>query len=455
MIQPHRITHLNDRRDVAGAYVLYWMQASQRTSFNHALEYAIIRADELKKPIVVYFGIADGYLEAQQRHYYFMLEGIMEVKERLAERGIQLVIRQGSPELGVVEMARDAALLVMDRGYLRMQRMWREYAASRVECPCVQVETDAIVPVDTASGKEEFSAATFRPKISQKLFYFMIPLDQRAPCVESMGMEFAHFPLRTVDEALARVNVPPQVQRVSSFHGGTSHAEALLKVFLQEKIHQYASTKNEPAAGMSSDLSPYIHFGQISPLQVALEVIGAGQDSLHDPVTGPFLEELVVRRELSLNFVTHNPYYDSLESLPGWALTTLREHERDRRDYRYGLEDLEHAHTHDAYWNAAQMEMVKSGKMHGYMRMYWGKKIIEWCGTPTEAYRTALYLNDKYELDGRDPNGYAGVAWCFGKHDRPWKERGIFGKVRYMNDRGLERKFDMGAYVKKIGALGE
>jgi deoxyribodipyrimidine photo-lyase len=154
-----------------------------------------------------------------------------------------------------------------------------------------------------------------------------------------------------------------------------------------------------------------------------------------------------------MNFVHYNPRYDTPEALPDWARKTLREHGKDRREYLYSLPDLEGARTHDPYWNAAQDEMVATGRMHNYMRMYWGKKILEWSATPDEAFRTALYLNNKYELDGRDPNGFAGVAWCFGKHDRPWSERKIFGKVRYMNAAGLERKFDMGAYVRKVNAL--
>jgi deoxyribodipyrimidine photo-lyase len=195
-------------------------------------------------------------------------------------------------------------------------------------------------------------------------------------------------------------------------------------------------------------MSPYLHFGQISPLYIALKVQGAkspGQDS--------FLEELIVRRELSMNFVLYNRHYDSFDCLPAWAQASLTAHGKDRRPYLYPLKTFETAQTHDPYWNAAQGEMLITGKMHGYMRMYWGKKILEWSSSPEEAYRIALYLNNKYELDGRDPNGFAGVAWCFGKHDRAWGERPIFGKIRYMNANGLRRKFDAGAYVKKIDRM--
>jgi deoxyribodipyrimidine photo-lyase len=195
----------------------------------------------------------------------------------------------------------------------------------------------------------------------------------------------------------------------------------------------------------TSGLSPYLHFGQISPLFVALEVKKSGKKGKED-----FLEELIVRRELAVNFVHYNSAYDSFNCLPQWAKATLHAHLEDKREYAYSLKDLENAKTHDPYWNAAQEEMRISGKMHGYMRMYWGKKILEWTRSPEEAFRRALYLNNKYNIDGRDPNGFAGVAWCFGKHDRPWKERQIFGKVRYMSSHGLERKFEIEKYVRKI-----
>jgi deoxyribodipyrimidine photo-lyase len=195
-------------------------------------------------------------------------------------------------------------------------------------------------------------------------------------------------------------------------------------------------------------MSPYLHFGQISPLYVALKVSktsSAGKDS--------YLEELIVRRELSHNFVFYNNSYDKFACLEPWAMRTLNFHCRDKREYVYTFEQFEKAQTHDPYWNAAQKDMVITGKMHGYMRMYWGKKILEWSRNPQAGFKIALQLNNKYELDGRGPNAFAGVAWCFGKHDRAWGERSVFGKIRYMNAAGLKRKFDADAYVKKIEAL--
>jgi deoxyribodipyrimidine photo-lyase len=236
------------------------------------------------------------------------------------------------------------------------------------------------------------------------------------------------------------------VRPVDSFRGGPGWANKCLDRFLEGTSRDYSELRNDPSIDMQSGLSPYIHFGQISPLYIALMAISRPTGG-----TDAFVEELYVRRELSFNFVQYCPNYDSFECLPSWAKETLSKHSSDRREHVYGMEELEHAETHDDYWNAAQRERVTMGKMHGYMRMYWGKKLLEWTQRPNEAFARILYLNNKYELDGRDPNSYAGVAWCFGKHDRPWTERPVFGTVRYMNDKGLERKFDMEGYIKRVG----
>ncbi|MGQ9510276.1 MAG: deoxyribodipyrimidine photo-lyase [Thermodesulfobacteriota bacterium] len=445
MIQKERIRILNQKRIRKGVYVLYWMQASQRTTYNHALEYAIAQANESRKPLVVFFGITDHFPEANERHYAFMLEGLREVKKNLTDRGIRMVILNQSPELGVLKIARKASLVIVDRGYLRIQRQWREFVAKRLECPLIQVESDAIVPIEEVSLKEEYSAATFRPKILRKLSHFLIPLEEREPLVSSLSMDLKSFEIDNIEEALATLQIDRSVGRVHSFLGGTKEALRHLEVFIQEHLDHYGERRNDPTQNAISHLSPYLHFGQISPLYIALKVKQTGS-----PGTEAFLEELIVRRELSINFVFYNDNYDSFKGLPQWAQKTLKAHQRDKRPYLYSMDELENGETHDPYWNAAQKEMCILGKMHGYMRMYWGKKILEWTRNPEEAYRIALTLNNKYELDGRDPNGFAGVAWCFGKHDRPWPERSIFGTVRYMNDRGLKTKFNADEYVKKI-----
>ncbi len=317
--------------------------------------------------------------------------------------------------------------------------------AQTIDCPLVQVESDVVVPVEAASPKEEYSAATFRPKIKKKLDSYLFPLKETRPKVESLQYDFDSFEIEDLEKAVSSLEIDRSIRRTKDFHGGATEAKKRLEDFLKNKLDSYEEFRNDPTKEFLSNLSPYLHFGQISPIYIALKV--SETDSAGKAA---YLEELIVRRELSVNFVFYNREYDSFDGLPNWAKKTLKEHEKDPRKYIYTREELENAETHDPYWNAAQKEMRIKGKMHGYMRMYWGKKIIEWTKTPREAFKTALYLNNKYELDGRGPNAFAGVAWCFGKHDRPWKERQIFGKIRYMNANGLKRKFDADLYVEKI-----
>jgi deoxyribodipyrimidine photo-lyase len=447
MIHKERIKFLNDKNPRKGDYVLYWMQASQRAECNHAFEYAVRQANEMRQPLVAFFGLTDCFPAANERHYAFMLEGLAETEQAFKKRGIRLVVRAASPELGAVEMSGRASLAVVDRGYLKIQRAWRCKAAGEMECPLVQVESDAVVPVEEASPKEEYSAATIRKKIHGKLKDYLVPLKEHKPLKDSsaLSLDLETLELADLDNVLARLEIKRDVKKTDSFIGGASQARKRLQAFIKDKLDHFSDLRNIPTADYLSHMSPYLHFGQISPLAIALEVSGTAS-----PGKESYLEELIVRRELSLNFIRYNERYDSFEGLPSWAQKTLKLHETDPRQTVYAREELEAAGTHDPYWNAAQFEMTLCGKMHGYMRMYWGKKIIEWSPTPEEAFATALYLNNKFELDGRDPNGYAGVAWCFGKHDRPWQERKIFGNVRYMNDRGLLRKFDADRYVKMI-----
>lgn len=445
MIQEQRIQFLNDAGPRKGDYVLYWMQQSQRAESNHALEYAIERGNGLGLPVVVFFGITGSFPEANARHIAFMLQGLSGTGRDLARRGLLFVPRLVSPERGAVELAKRAALAVTDRGYLRIQREWRAAAAGTMTCPLVQVESDVVVPVETASPKEEYSAGTLRPKITRLLYAYLAPLRKRRVMVPSIGMDIRCENIEDIEAVIRRLHADRSVGQVGSIRGGTDAARALLGNFIATRLDLFGDLRNDPGKECLSGMGPYLHFGQISPIQVALAVLDSGS-----PAAGRYIEELVVRRELAINFAFYNRAYDRYECLPEWAQATLRKHARDRRDHVYSRDALEQGTTHDRYWNAAQRELVIDGKMHGYMRMYWGKKILEWSRDPEEAYATALYLNNKYSIDGRDPNGFAGVAWCFGKHDRAWPERLVFGKVRYMNDRGLERKFDMDEYCSRV-----
>ncbi len=449
LIEPERISQLNNCPVRSrGRYVIYWMQAAQRTEYNHALELAIEKANKLKLPVVCVFGLTDNYPEANLRHYTFMLEGLRQTQSQLEDRSIKFVIRHDSPDSAAIKLAKQASMVITDDGYLRIQRKWRNTAAKKIDCPLYEVTTNLIVPVRQASLKEEFSAGTFRPRITAKIGYYLKKLNPLKPKFNSLRFDFDCFDIGDINKAIVNLKIDHSVKTAEKFKGGTNYAKKLLSEFIEQKLDRFADDRNDPNLDCVSHLSPYLHFGQISPLYVALEVM-----KTKSPGKAVFLEELIVRRELSHNFVWFNRDYDSFNALPPWAKRTLNFHKRDKRQYLYSLDDLEQAKTHDPYWNAAQKEMRLTGKMHGYMRMYWGKKIIEWSKNPQQAFKAALHLNNKYELDGRDPNGFTGVAWCFGKHDRAWSERPIFGKIRYMNAAGLKRKFDADAYALKIDGL--
>lgn len=439
---------LNNKKVRGGEFVLYWMQSSQRVEDNWALSYAIQAANSLGLPIVVYFGLTTEFPEANFRHYWFMLEGLKEVSTTLQSLGVRFVVKHANPPTGLMELSEKASQIIVDKGYLRINKEWYNHAAQRTQVPIVQVEDNVVVPIEETSQKEEYSAATLRPKLLAKLNQFLDLPPQILPKKPSLDMEIDSVSLVDSERTLAALQVDRSVNKSKFFQGGTTRAKKLLELFMEHSLGIYERKGNNPENNCASYLSPYLHFGQISPVYIAIQILRTKAAVSHK-----FLEQLIIRRELAIDFVHYNADYDSFLSLPQWAKKTLAAHAEDQRSYVYSLRELESAQTHDVYWNAAQKEMVVTGKMNGYMRMYWGKKIIEWTKNPSEAFKMALFLNNKYELDGRDPNGYAGVAWCFGKHDRPWKEREIFGNVRFMNKKGLERKFNMDSYLKRINSL--
>ena len=439
---------LNNKKVRGGEFVLYWMQSSQRVEDNWALSYAIQAANSLGLPIVVYFGLTTEFPEANFRHYWFMVEGLKEVSTTLQSLGVRFVVKHANPPTGLMELSEKASQIIVDKGYLRINKEWYNHAAQRTQVPIVQVEDNVVVPIEETSQKEEYSAATLRPKLLAKLNQFLDLPPQILPKKPSLDMEIDSVSLVDSERTLAALQVDRSVNKSKFFQGGTTRAKKLLELFMEHSLGIYERKGNNPENNCASYLSPYLHFGQISPVYIAIQILRTKAAVSHK-----FLEQLIIRRELAIDFVHYNADYDSFLSLPQWAKKTLAAHAEDQRSYVYSLRELESAQTHDVYWNAAQKEMVVTGKMNGYMRMYWGKKIIEWTKNPSEAFKMALFLNNKYELDGRDPNGYAGVAWCFGKHDRPWKEREIFGNVRFMNKKGLERKFNMDSYLKRINSL--
>jgi deoxyribodipyrimidine photo-lyase len=444
-IQPARIQFLQSTaRNARHRYVLYWMQQSQRSRCNHALEYAVQTANHQRRPLLVVFGLTETYPEANWRHYTFMLEGLQDVQRCLTARGIAFRIAVGDPAREALKAARHASVLICDRGYLRHQRQWRHQVAHEAPCPVIQVESDVLVPVESVSAKAEYAARTIRPKIQKLLPAYLQalrPLKLKQRDLDLAGqVDFA---------AIARrLRVDRGVAPVSAFlRGGHTNARKQLKRFTTRNLLNYDRDRNHPSIDGGSMMSPYLHFGHISPLEIlrAVQKADASPDA-----KAVLLEELIIRRELAVNYVFYCQDYDSFEGLPHWSRKTLTEHRRDRRDPEYTPRELEASETDDPYWNTAMLEMKHTGFMHSYMRMYWGKKILQWRPNPVEAFKLTLELNNKYFIDGRDPNSYAGVGWIYGLHDQAWKERPIFGKVRYMARKGLERKFDMPAYSARV-----
>lgn len=438
-----------------GRYVLYWMQQAMRAEGNLALDYAVQLANAAGLPVVACFGLTGAgsppYPEANARHYTFMLEGLAETARRLERLGVALVVRTGAPDGVALALSEDARLVVCDRGYLKPQRTWRERLAAQASCQVVQVETDVVVPVELASGKREVAARTLRPKLLRLWDEFLVHHPSPQPRRKAAALELrSDIDLSNPARTVASLRIDHDVGPVRRFRGGLSAARERLSRFLAGGFEGYKENRSAPERAAVSHLSPYLHFGQISPVEVALAAREARAGGPDDRAS--FLDELIVRRELAHNHVFYEPRYDSYEAVPAWARTSLEEHRGDPRPFVYSRAQLEAGETHDQYWNAAMREMRETGYTHNRMRMYWGKKILEWSPEPDTAFATALAINNRYFLDGRDANSFANIGWLFGLHDRPWFRRPIFGLVRYMGENSL-RKFDAAAYFRSVDDL--
>ncbi len=451
-IEPERIRVLADVDPADGDYVLYWMQQSHRAEDNPALEYAVQQANELEQRLLVGFGLTDDYPGANRRHYAFMLEGIADAAETLADRGVKFVVRRGSPDDVAIELGRRASIVVCDGAYLRHEKQWRRRVARELDCRVVQVEANVVVPVETASDKAEFAARTLRPKIEVERDRFLVDLRPTKLDKHSLGLSVDSIDIdgpRKRAALLDAMDLDESVPEVGDrFRGGTREAKRRFDAFLKSSLKSYDEHRDQPMTDDVSFQSMYLHFGQVSPVWLAGRLTSTRYGTRADKDT--YLEELVVRRELAVNFVYYTSNYDRYAALPDWARTTLAEHTDDTRPHRYTRKELDEAATHDEAWNAAMRDMKHTGTMHNYMRMYWGKKILEWSNTPEYAHRIALDLNNRYFLDGRDCSSFANVGWLFGLHDRPWGERDVFGKVRSMTADGLKRKFDVDAYIDSV-----
>lgn len=425
---------------------MYWSQMNRRTSMNFALNYAIMQANELGLPLLVYEGLTCTYPAANDRIHTFMLENVPEFASAVRKLGAGYCFypRRKKKDANdvVYRLAKDAALLVTDDYPTFIPAKHNASVPGKIDVAYHAVDSSCIVPMNRLT-KREWAAYTIRPKIHKMLPEYL--KSSEMPKLKRKWTDEAprwHVEVDDVPKLVASCEIDHAVKPSTMFRGGYKQAKRWLDHFVSKNLKRYADGRNQPAAHATSNLSPYLHFGHISSLEAALETRKSAE----------FQEELIVRRELSFNFCRHGRF-DTLESLPDWVQAQLRKHARDARPVTYTQEQLEQAETYDPLWNATQKELLLRGKIHGYYRMYWGKKIIEWAPTYEEAFDSMISFHDRYALDGRDPNTYTNVLWCFGLHDRPWAERPIFGQIRYMSQEGMRRKTDVDAYIREIERL--
>lgn len=449
-LDPRIIVRKGGAPNPEGECVVYWMQRAQRALDNPALDVAVELANELGKPVVAFLAPVPFYPHANLRHYRFLASGIPDIEGGLSKRNVGFVLRT-YPDHSLTRFCEQVrpAIVIGDEHPLREAEHWRVRAAQDLKSPLWTVDADVVVP-SRLLRKEHYGARTIRPRIQELLPQFLVPANvvkarirwNKPRTLQSLS---AH------DDFTAGWSLDRSVSPVENWHGGTKLALKVLADFVKRRLRNYPKDRNHPELSGTSHLSPYLHFGHIGPLTIAHAVQAASAPAA---AKQSFLEQVIVRRELSVNFVRYNSSYDSFECLEPWAHRSFAQHSSDRRPILYRDEQLEHAETHDPLWNAAQKQMVLTGWMHNYLRMYWAKKILEWSPSVAEAYRRAVWLNDRYELDGRDPNGYAGIAWAIvGKHDRPWFERPVFGRIRYMSYASTSKKFDSNQYIQNVRRL--
>lgn len=448
-----RVRLLNDKSAKTDAkYVLYWMQMFKRTTHNHALNFAIAEANERKLPLVVYEGLKFYYPWANDRLHTFILEGVEEKRAAFEKMGIRYVFflqnNKSAPKQTVAKIAKDAAIIVTDDFPCFIIPDHNKAIVEKAQIPVYAVDSNGVVPLSKFE-KEEFAARTIRPKIHKIWKDYLKPFKEEKIEIKKPNLKVdcpdTIVTPKTIEKLVKSCDIDHTVKPSNHYHGGTANGRKRLKNFVKDILPDYEKLRNKPEIDGSSRLSSYLHFGFLSSLEIALAVQDADAPKA---AKDAYLEEIIVRRELSYNFTSHNKNYDSLVSLPDWAQKTMREHAKDKRPVLYTAEELEKGETHDELWNASQREMLVTGEMHNYVRMLWGKKVIEWTKSYEEAFSILEHLNNNYCLDGRNPNSYAGILWCFGKHDRAWAERPIFGKLRYMSSESTGKKFDSKKYIE-------
>jgi len=480
-----RLRRLNDARNNGrGAYVLYWTQAYRRLDHNHALDYALRCAGEMQKPLVVYEGLRLDYPWASRRFHRFVLEGMRDSAAAAAALGISYwpyVETKEQPARGLLLKIADAAALVVTDDFPCFVVPGQSAALARhTRAPVFAVDANSVVPLSLL-GAAVGAAAHLRPRIHKAFAEAWAHRAARRPVVPAAARAMVDAPFEVWDpgrleESLRALPFDAAVPEVPGMVGGSRAAKKRLREFVKKRLRGYAEDRSDPTApaqGHASGLSPYLHFGHIAIEEVAeaalatlgdfrpeeLRVHNRGKREGYfseDADVNSFLDEALTWRDVGFQWHwTRGADTASLErALPGWALASLRVHEGDQRSHLYTPEAWEAGATHDPLWNAAQRELCATGTIQNYLRMLWGKKVIEWSRTPAEAYQTLVHLNNKYALDGRDPNSYTGILWCFGLFDRPWApERPVLGVLRYMSSDNTARKFKLGPYYEYVNGL--
>ncbi|XP_050295997.1 deoxyribodipyrimidine photo-lyase [Anthonomus grandis grandis] len=448
-----RILSANDQISEGSKGVLYWMTRDCRIHDNWGILFSQRLALKNKLPLLICFSLFEAHhYYPTRRHQDFLIKGLELVKNDCEALNINFYLINQSPRELVKSVVKNKlGGVVCDFSPLKKRREWIDTLCKALpdDIPIVQVDAHNIVPAWIASEKQEIMAKTLRPKINKKLSEYLtgFPAVIKHPYKGIFNIETISF-----DKAFSVLKTTHDVGPVEE--AGAKRGLEMLFKFMQKGLKHYGITSNDPSKEHTSNLSFWINFGHISAQRVALEV--KSLESLYKEQVDKYLEELIVRRELAENYCFYNENYDNLMGAADWARKSLELHAGDKRSYLYSKEEFEKGLTHDDCWNAAQFQLKKEGKIHGYMRMYWCKKILEWSSGPKEALDTALWLNDTFALDGNDPNGFVGVMWSIcGVHDQGWREREVFGKIRFMVEYSLRRKFDMEAYCARYGVVGK
>ena len=469
-----------------GEFVLYWMQINRRFQYNFALEYAVGWANKLDKPLLILEAFSCDYPWATDRTHTFMMQGMKEHLETIDRRSFNYLPfvekESGQYEQLLMSLSTHASLLVTDEYPVFIMKERNATLPDQVHIPYYSVDSNGLIPLGLTE-KDPYSAYLFR-KTMQKYFVEAYTNPPKENPLEELnnrshielpdsifeGLPDGEEALYDITETISGISIDHSVKPIE-WHGGRNAALQKMHYFMENGLMQYGELRNDPDENKTSKMSAWLHFGKISEYEVVREVLshqpqGWDLDRItynngsrngffngHSSIDA-YLDELITWREVGFHFAHHRDDYDQFESLPDWALETLNEHKSDPREWTYSYDELAESRTHDEIWNAAQTQLRKEGIIHNYLRMLWGKKVLEWTPDPETALQYLIDLNNTYAIDGRDPNSYSGIFWCFGRFDRAWQERPVFGKIRYMTSDSTRKKVQMKQYLSRYGNQG-